>query len=221
VTKREDGKETRWKLLNAACEIFAQKGYRDAKVAEICRRAGANVASVNYHFGDKASLYKEAWQHALQNIEDPAASEPTADSPQDLLRAYIQTLILHFSANSELGRFSRLYLRELVNPTGLIQDAWHELMEPRRRRLHGILRDIAGPEVEDLSILFCELSIVNQCRALVTIKSSDLNYMLGQPLSPALVQRLARHIADFSLAGIKAVGKAEPMPTNDPKRSHP
>jgi hypothetical protein len=41
----------------------------------------------------------------------------------------------------------------------------------------------------------------------VTIKNSDLEYMLGQPLKPDLIKRLADHIADFSLAGIQAVGK--------------
>jgi hypothetical protein len=40
----------------------------------------------------------------------------------------------------------------------------------------------------------------------VTIKNSDLEYMLGHPLSPELIGKLADHIADFSLAGIQAVG---------------
>lgn len=208
MAKREDGKETRGKLLNAACEVFAQKGYREAKVADICKRAGANVAAVNYYFGDKASLYKEAWYHALENIEESTFSEPTAASPRDRLRKYIQTLMQHFAAEGNLGRFSRLYLRELVNPSGLIQDAWRDMIEPRRRALHSMIRQIAGPDVEELSVLFCELSIVNQCRALVTIKDSDLNYMLGQALSPELIERLADHIADFSLAGIQAVGQS-------------
>ena len=207
MAKREDGKVTRRKLLNAACEVFAQKGYKGAKVADICKQAGANVASVNYYFGDKVSLYKEAWQYALQNLIETTFSELTAGSPQALLRQYIQTLMRHLAGKDRSGQFSRLYLMELANPTGLIKDAWHDMIEPQRRRLHDIIRAIIGPEAEELSILFCELSIVNQCRALVTVKDSDLQYMLGQPLGTQLIDRLARHIADFSLAGIKAVGK--------------
>jgi len=42
---------------------------------------------------------------------------------------------------------------------------------------------------------------------LVTVKRSDLEYMLGEPLNPGLIQQLASHIADFSLAGIQAVGR--------------
>ena len=207
MAQREDGRVTRRKLLNAACEVFAQKGYKGATVADICKQADANVASVNYYFGDKVSLYKEAWQYALQNMAEPTFSELTAGSPHDLLRKYIQTMIQHFASKDRLGQFSRLYLMELVNPTGLIKDAWQEMIEPQRRILHDIIRAIIGPGAGELSILFCELSIVNQCRALVTIKNTDLQYMLGQPLCAELIERLVRHIADFSLAGIKAVGK--------------
>ena len=96
---------------------------------------------------------------------------------------------------------------EIVNPTGLIQAAWHEKIEPRRRKLHDILRDIIGPGAEDLTIRFCELSIVNQCRMFVTIKRSDVEYMLGQPIDPKLINQLANHITNFSLAGIREVGK--------------
>lgn len=207
MTKREDGKETRRRLLEAACDVFAEKGYRQAKVADICRKAGANVASVNYYFGNKKNLYKMAWQHALENLEEPAFADAAPVSSPIRLRQYIRTLIQSFTAGGDLGRFSRLYLMEMVNPTGLIQDAWHDLIEPRRRRLHAIIRDILGPGADDLGLRFCELSIVNQCRMFITIKPSDLEYMLDQPLGPDLIEQLARHIADFSLAGIRAVGK--------------
>ncbi|MGQ9671001.1 MAG: TetR family transcriptional regulator, partial [Desulfosoma sp.] len=57
MAPRRDGLATRARLLDAACDVFAEKGYRGARLADICRRAGANIAAVNYHFGDKASLY--------------------------------------------------------------------------------------------------------------------------------------------------------------------
>ena len=196
MAKREDGKETRRRLLNAACDVFAQNGYRNTKVADICKRAGANVASVNYYFGSKKKLYNEAWQYALQNFNESFFSESGTDSAEERLRAYIQTLVENFTAKGDLGRFSRLYLMEMVNPTGLIQDTWFETFEPKRRKLHGIIRDIMGPGTDDLSIRFCELSIVNQCR----------EYMLGRPLDPELIKKLADHIVDFSLAGIQGAG---------------
>jgi len=96
---------------------------------------------------------------------------------------------------------------ELANPTGLIHNIWHELIEPKRQILLGIIRNIIGTKAADEAVLFCEMSIINQCRALMTIRPNDLEYLLGQSLSPDLIRRLADHVTRFSLAGIMAVGK--------------
>ena len=54
-------------------------------------------------------------------------------------------------------------------------------------------------------MLFCEMSIISQCRALLTIRPDDITYLLGEAVSPALINRLADHITRFSLAGIRAM----------------
>ena len=207
MPKREDGKETRLRLLNAACDVFAQKGYRDAKVAEICEMAGANVASVNYYFGDKKNLYSEAWQHAVENLEEFVPPESENVSSQERLRGYIQNTIHNFVVGGKVGRFARLYLMELVNPTGLIKDSWHDIVHPRMQKLYAIIRDIFGPDADELSIRFCAMSIINQCRVFTTAKQSDLEYMLDEELTPELIIEFTKHIADFSLAGIQGVAK--------------
>jgi AcrR family transcriptional regulator len=176
MVRREDGRETRGRLLDTALEVFAESGYRNAKVADICRRAGTNLAAVNYYFGDKANLYVEAWQHAFNACAVPESSGSARLSPREQLRLRIHTLMQDFT-------------------------------EPRRQELMGIIRNIMGVDATDERVLFCEMSIINQCRALLTISHSDLKYLLGQPLSPELIRRWADHITRFSLAGICAAAK--------------
>ena len=212
MAKREDGAETRSRILNSACELFAERGYQAARVADICERAGANVAAVNYYFGDKAALYTEAWQETFKKFAGPKPPDSTITSPEEQLRIYIHSLIQNFTEQSDQGQFTRLYLMELANPTGLIHDIWHDLIEPRRQILMGIIRKIMGTKTTDETVLFCEMSIINQCRALLTIRRSDLEYLLGQSLSPDLIKRMADHITRFSLAGIKAVAAARHDP---------
>ena len=55
---------TKVRLLEAAGEEFAEKGYELARVRSICERAGANLAAVNYHFGDKEQLYLDVLREA-------------------------------------------------------------------------------------------------------------------------------------------------------------
>jgi len=54
-----DTQGTRERLMEAAMVEFAQRGYAGATVADICARAEANVAAVNYHYGSKEKLYQE------------------------------------------------------------------------------------------------------------------------------------------------------------------
>lgn len=209
MPKREDGKETRKRILDAACELFAKKGYQHARVADICQRAGTNAASVNYYFGDKKTLYIEAWQHTFYECFNPDLLEYDNASPEDQLRIYIHNLMQNFRENNTQGQFTRLYMMELVNPTGLIQNVWRELIEPRRRELQGIIRKITKDKITDEMVLFCELSIINQCRVLLTVSRNDMEFLLKQPISSDLIKRLADHIVCFSLSGIKAVSQYE------------
>ncbi|MCG8637685.1 MAG: TetR/AcrR family transcriptional regulator, partial [Desulfobacterales bacterium] len=55
-----ESKNTQKRLFDAGVKVFADKGYRDATVREICKTAGAaNINAVNYDFGSKEKLYRE------------------------------------------------------------------------------------------------------------------------------------------------------------------
>src|SRR5271169_1596249 len=87
--------ETRRQLLEAAGEVFAESGFRDATVREICRRAGANIAAVNYHFGDKETLYAEVLRYSQGRALEkyPPLLGVAADAPPEKkLRAFVQSL---------------------------------------------------------------------------------------------------------------------------------
>src|SRR6266850_7915162 len=80
---------TEKRLLEAAGEIFAEHGYRAATVRQICEKARANIAAVNYHFGDKEGLYRAALRsvHRASAEKYPSklgvspATPPTAKTP--------------------------------------------------------------------------------------------------------------------------------------------
>ena len=87
---------TRDKLIEAAGHVFAERGYRAATIREICRRAGANVAAVNYTFGDKMGLYTEVLRHsvrAAQTAAMAAALDPSL-SPEDMIRGVIRARLM-------------------------------------------------------------------------------------------------------------------------------
>ena len=61
--------DTRDRLLHAAAEVFATAGFREATIRDICAKAGANIAAINYHFGDKSGLYTAVLDAARQWVD--------------------------------------------------------------------------------------------------------------------------------------------------------
>src|SRR4030042_4462080 len=62
---RSDAINTRLSLLEAASEVFGKKGFWSATHEEICSKANANTAAINYHFSSKENLYVEAWKYSF------------------------------------------------------------------------------------------------------------------------------------------------------------
>ncbi|MBD5780010.1 TetR family transcriptional regulator [Pelagicoccus sp. NFK12] len=60
--------KTQVKLIEAAEKEFAEHGFHGASIRNITRRAGANVASVNYHFGSKETLFIEMIRYRLEPL---------------------------------------------------------------------------------------------------------------------------------------------------------
>jgi AcrR family transcriptional regulator len=59
------GAHTREQLLDAAERLFARRGFDATSVREITGAAACNLAAVNYHFGGKRALYREAFRRRL------------------------------------------------------------------------------------------------------------------------------------------------------------
>lgn len=206
--RRRDGAETRQRLLQAACKVFAEKGYHDASVAEICRRAEANVAAVNYHFGGKDALYAEVWRKVFETFQQayPTDGGLPPDTPaEERLHALVLALLHRPFDDGRLGEGFQLAVREMVNPTEVFAATHRELVTPVREQVRSLLRELLGPEAGERQLLYCEVSLINQCLS-ANFTRGRRKLLLGRErFSAAELEELARHITDFSLGGLRAI----------------
>ena len=196
------------KLLVAAGEVFTDKGYRDATIAIICKRAGANIAAVNYHFRDKETLYREAWRHTF--IESVKAHPPDGGvsedaPPEERLRGHVKAL-LRRTADGNDKEFIFL-LKELANPTGLLEEVITEELQPLQQRMQDLVRELLGPHIPDMQVRFCEVSIISQCINPMVVRSRQKGKREGKNGPPGIddIEAYSNHVVKFSLAGINAI----------------
>ena len=199
--------ETRRQLLEAAGEVFAEVGFRDATVREICRRAGANIAAINYHFGDKETLYAEVLRYshgkALEKYP-PLPGVPENAPPEKKLRAFVHSMLRRIFDKGPTAWHGKLMSREMIEPTAALDSLVEERMRPMAAQLSKIVAEILGCPVNDERVRLCSLSVVSQCvfyNHCRPIVSRLFPNKLPQDF--ASIGHLADHVTNFSLSGMK------------------
>ena len=75
--RKKDAEKTRLDILNAAAAVFAEKGYAQAGMREIARRAGITPALIVRYYESKENLYALAFDHCVDLSEFVAGSPET------------------------------------------------------------------------------------------------------------------------------------------------
>jgi AcrR family transcriptional regulator len=200
--------ETRERLLKAAERLFADRGFKKVTVRDICRVARANVAAVNYHFGDKLGLYREVMQSAIDGMRgtnDAARQAGEGQPPEEQLRRYV-AIFVHRLLTPGNDTIHKLINREMNDPTPALDALVEQGVRPRVEYLSGLIGAIIGCDPADQRVLRCVASVQSQTLAYMP---NPIATRLGfvNKLTPANLNDIAQHIADFSLAGVHAVGR--------------
>ncbi len=198
---------TRIRLLKAAAAVFAEHGYQDATVRQICARAGANIALVNYHFGDKLELYTEVLRFALQ--AGPGGTRfdlpSVAFEPAEALRRIVGALVDRaFETSDQANLRFRLILNEFVRPSGATARVVDVVMRPVYERLREIVGAILGLPVNHQKTRLCVHSILGQVAHFAHARPMMALLWPEMTMTPAQRELVTEHIAAFSLAYLHA-----------------
>lgn len=195
---------TRERLLDAAGEVFAERGYEQATIREICRRAGANIAGVSYHFGDKRTLYIEviSYAHRCADEDDPASEDTDAsDPPADCLRRFILRFMQRIGHKGRPAWHAKLMAREMASPGAALDHVVRSGVRPKFEALQRILRRL-NPRLGERQIELCACSIVGQCLIYHHARPVLNRLFPNLRLDAREIGQIAEHITRFSLDAV-------------------
>jgi AcrR family transcriptional regulator len=206
IKNNSASRDTQRRLLQAAGEVFAERGFQSATMKEITDRAGASLASINYHFSDKAALYAAVIRSVEAAVVRDLPPVDDSDGPPTLqLRRFVRTLVERLLRRDAPTWECILIGRELTRPTGALASFIEHVVRPMTDKLTAIVAAVTGRKPAEATVGLVVASIIAQC-----------HYHMHQRLSmgelhPQLADRpddsvIADHIATFSLAGVEAFG---------------
>ena len=207
--------ETRDRVMEAAAELFAERGFRGATMRAIAESAGTNLASAHYHFGSKAQLYRDVAFAMFQGLQErlaerglsPSESElakRTRPELEELLRARIETMLE--SLLEQPGLHGSLMIRELSDPTPALKEIVRRFMDPVRKEFDAIVRRLE-PALSQAEAEDCTRSIAGQIFFYRTHRPALL-LMIGRKGYPRdFAKEIAGHVLEFSLGGLERIAK--------------
>jgi len=211
VSQVETEHDTRQRLLEAAGRVFADRGFRDATVRDICSQAGVNVASVNYHFRDKQGLYREVIQYAAHQAftkYPPGRGLTEQAQPSERLEAFIRNYLDRLLDEGRPAWHGMLIAREMVEPTAVLDELAETFVRPQYLRVRAIVTDLLAEAATDDRVRLCTCSVVGQCLFYKNCRPVIERVMPEHRYDEATRRMLAQHITTVCLAGIEAVRRA-------------
>lgn len=169
AASRDDTKTlpTYWQILDAAKELFAQHGFRDATIRMISEKANVNGASVNYYFRSKAALYEAIFNEAFEQLGKPmtglvgtVVDQKTWEAAIDAWVVFMLTLFL--KDDPEIAMIRKLVARERSMPTQFCAELFNDFFNPVVNTLRDLVK-MAMPDVSEEELQCTFVSCLSQC----------------------------------------------------------
>jgi AcrR family transcriptional regulator len=209
LARARDDQGTRRRLLEAAGQVFAEKGFDRATGKEICERAGTNTAAVNYYFGGMEGLYAEVlWEAHSRLVTFDAISKAIAGKAdaraklEAVLGLFVQVLTGPVSTSWVL----RVLGREVIAPSPALDLLREKELLPKTRILRAVVGELMGLPADHPAVARGCVSIMAPCVLLLIFDRTMLRRAFPNlGLAPEDAADLVQHLVQYALAGLSAV----------------
>jgi AcrR family transcriptional regulator len=222
--------DTRQRLLDAARRQFSDRGFAKVTVRDITAEAHANLAAVSYHFRDKLGLYMEVLQDGVQFARELNAETMLprkGNTPEACLRYYVRQYLPRVVRADERAWFYRLIRHEMADPTPAARWYVEQAIMSRIDFMKSVVGDLLGDAATPQRVRRCVTSLQAQCLFYLPDAFKSAAFGDWQPHTDEEIRETAEHIAEFTLAGIRAIARlprarttaSPPSPRSAPRRA--
>lgn len=208
---------TKPRLLAAATQLFAERGFHGTTIRDIAERAGVNVAAGNYHYGSKKALYLEVLRGQFANIRAELVRRGASRPESELRRLSRRDLEAVLAARTKVmldlligpppSLHATLMLREMSDPSEALQVIVDEFIQPFQRELEAIVAHLL-PDLDVGAVERCARSIVGQAIFYRFAMPAVLRMLHLRSYPRGFAAELASHITEFSLGGMMRIASA-------------
>ena len=197
------------RVLEVACEMFAEAGFHGTHFREICKRAGTNVAGICYHFESKEGLFQAVLMEAGRRLSDgdKDLSACCAHLPSDQRLLNLTEWLLQ-KLSERRAWISKLLARELLEPACGAHTYVASGLERVCALLQYVMKDLLRANPSPEAVRLHALHLIGEC-VFYSLAAENPNHPLTQiSVVPPSLTGLARFLTERSLTALQT-GAAE------------
>jgi TetR/AcrR family transcriptional regulator, regulator of cefoperazone and chloramphenicol sensitivity len=201
--------QTRAQLIDAAGQLFAERGFAGVSVRDIVAAAKTHLSAINYHFRDKAGLYRACVESALATpkLDAIQLSDLQTGEPRKMLRKVVAALVGDSAVAPADSWKSRLYLRLLDDHSGEF-DWLEKVARPRYQILRAVVAGNAPEYADAVRIDLATMTLIS------LLEDLSQDHRILNRLAPALSKHVASPaqlidlLIDTTLAILRGTGRS-------------
>lgn len=148
--------DTERAFLDAAEQLFADRGFEGAKVRAIAEMAGANLGALHYYWGSKEELFRAVWHRRLDSLAlgrtrkfDELRQKAAAGgiTLEEVLTVMLETSFGVAEWDEYRSEhFQKLYARALTEPSPMVRNVVNQYFDERAKGFVELIR-LACPDL--------------------------------------------------------------------------
>ncbi|MBI1815028.1 MAG: TetR/AcrR family transcriptional regulator [Deltaproteobacteria bacterium] len=196
---REAPSSTKARILSAAEQVFASKGFEGASTREIAAQAGVNISSLHYHWESKETLYFAVFQNIYDrivelvrtsipaHIADPAASRTVVDTAMGRL----------FDFFADNPNIPKLMVRRLLESDASQVEIERDILIPSWKVFASLHNEMAGRKMKDADSQLFMLTIYSVLLIFLLDSRQYTSLLGGSVRTPELRKRVRSYLINL------------------------
>ncbi|MDO9632908.1 MAG: CerR family C-terminal domain-containing protein, partial [Humidesulfovibrio sp.] len=228
------------RLLESGIRLFARHGFKGTTARALAEESGANIASINYHFGGKAGLYRAVLerivalkQRELGDLLDLVLAQCAGEALQredlhELMRRLVRHTVSALLDNPDARWASMIIVQEQAAPTADFEILHEGFLKKIYAAWTALLARLTGERPDSLELRLRAAAIIGQVAVFRIGMSSILREISADRLSDEHQDCIARlviqHVEAILAANHAAASSAGPAvsaakPDREPEQS--
>ncbi|MCA9772900.1 MAG: TetR/AcrR family transcriptional regulator, partial [Myxococcales bacterium] len=138
-TPVQEALDTRTRIVAAAADLFAEKGYNGASLREIADRVGIRTPSLFYHFKSKGELYQAILETIFGDLNEVIEGALRAEGGYEERLVVLADAYTRHTARHR--NFSMMFFREMLDNRDGLQETSRRYIFPSVERVARFLRE--------------------------------------------------------------------------------